>query len=201
VVSIQYWDVAAGREERRVLRDFADWREQVWTTVDFGAWRGVGHNLVAPEGQGEPIDVAEISASGFRVARVPPLMGPYLMPEDENPGNSPVVVIGYDVWQDSFDGDPDIVGRTLQLGRTPHTIVGVMPEGFAVPRMHHYWTPLRLDPSDYEQRDGPSIYVFGRLAPGVTLGQAQAELAAVGERAAGAFPETHPQLPNSGAFT
>lgn len=149
VVSIQYWDAAAGRVESRVLRDFAAWREQVRTIVDFGAWRWAGHNLIGPDGQGEPINVAEISASGFRVARVAPLLGRYLVPEDEHPGALPVVVIGHDVWQDRFQGDSDVIGRTLQLGRTPHTIVGVMPEGFAFPQMHHYWTPLRLDPSDY----------------------------------------------------
>ena len=194
VVSIQYWDAAAGREEWRVLRDFAAWREQVRTIAKLGAWRWADHNLIGPDGRGEPINVAEISASGFQVARVPPLLGRYLVEEDEQSGAPPVVVIGYDVWLDRFDGDPGIVGRTLQLGRTPHTVVGVMPEGFAFPQMHQYWTPLRLDPSDYGQRDGPSIYVFGRLAPGATLEQAQAELAALGERAAAAFPATHAQL-------
>lgn len=194
LVSIQYWDAAAGREERGMLRDFATWREEVRTVVDLGAWHWVGQNLIGPDGQAEPITVAEISASGFQVARVRPLLGRYLVPEDEHPGALPVIVIGHDVWQDRFGGDPGIVGRTLQLGRTPHTIVGVMPEGFAFPQMHRYWTPLRLDPSDYERREGPSIYVFGRLAPGATLEQAQAELTALGERAAAAFPETHAQL-------
>lgn len=194
VVSIQYLDAAAGRVEPRVLRDFAAWREEVRTIVDLGAWRSVGHNLIGRDGQAEPVDAAEISASGFRVARVAPLLGRYLVPEDEHPGAPPVVVIGHDVWQDRFAGDPDIVGRTLQLGRTPHAIVGVMPEGFAFPQMHHYWTPLRRDPSEYERRAGPPVHVFGRLAPGVTLEQARAELAAIGQRTAAAFPQTHAQL-------
>lgn len=194
VVSIQYWDVGAGREERRALHDFADWRDEVRTVVDLGAWRGTGRNLVGPDGQGEPIEVAEMTASGFTVARVAPLLGRYLVPEDESEGAPPVVVIGHDVWRTRFDGDPAVVGRTLQLGRTPHTIVGVMPEGFAFPLSNHYWTPLRLDSADYDRREGPPIYIFGRLAPGVTLEQAQAELTAIGQRTAAAFPETHERL-------
>ena len=194
VVSIQYWDAAAGRAERRALHDFAAWREEVRTVANLGAWRSVGQNLIGPDGQAQPIDVAEISASGFQVARVAPLLGRYLVPEDERPGALPVVVIGHDVWQGRFDSDPDAVGRTLQFGRTLHTIVGVMPEDFAFPLRHRYWTPLRLDPSDYERREGPAVYVFGRLAPGATLEQAQAELTALGQRTAAAFPETHAQL-------
>jgi predicted permease len=194
VVSVQYWDAAAGRVESRVLRDFAAWREEARTIVDFGAWRNAGHNLIGRDGQAEPVNVAEISASGFQVARVAPLLGRYLVADDERPDALPVVVIGHDVWRNRFGGDRDVVGRTLQLGRTPHTIVGVMPEGFAFPQMHHYWTPLRRNPSEYERRDGPAIYVFGRLAPGAALEEAKAELAAIGQRTAAAFPETHARL-------
>jgi predicted permease len=195
VVSIQFWDVVANQDERRVLQDFAGWREEGLQTVrDLGAFRTVGRNLVPADGRGESLQVAEITASGFTVARVPPLLGRYLVSEDERPGAQPVVLIGYDEWRDRFDSDPDVVGRTLQLDRTPHTIVGVMPEGFAFPMNHHFWTPLRLNPSDYQRLESPAIYMFGRLAPGATMEQARAELAALGQRTAAAFPETHGQL-------
>ena len=69
-----------------------------------------------------------------------------------------------------------------------------MPEGFAFPVNHRFWTPLKSDPSDYERRQGPGIDVFGRLAPGVTLDEAQAELTAVGQRTAADFPATHEHL-------
>lgn len=195
VVSIQFWDVVANQDERRVLQDFAGWREEGLQTVrDLGAFRTVGLNLVPVDGRGESLQVAEITASGFTVARVPPLLGRHLVPEDERPGAQPVVVIGYDEWRDRFDSDPGAVGRTLQLDRTPHTIVGVMPEGFAFPMNHHFWVPLRLNPSEYERLDSPTIYMFARLAPGATMEQARAELAALGQRSAAAFPETHGQL-------
>ena len=83
------------------------------------------------------------------------------------------------------------MGRTLQLGRSSHTVVAVMPEGFGFPIAHRFWTPLRVGPSDFDRGQGPSIYIFGRLAPGVTLRTARAELTTVGLRMAAAFPDTH----------
>lgn len=56
-----------------------------------------------------------------------------------------MLVIGDDVWQSRFGGEPDVVGRTVRLGATAHTIVGVMPEGFAFPMSHSYWTPLQIE--------------------------------------------------------
>ena len=87
------------------------------------------------------------------------------MDGDAAPGAAPVIVIGFDVWRTRFASDPDIVGRDLRLGRTVHSIVGVMPDGFAFPVNHRFWTPLKADPSEYERGKGPSIFISGRLAP------------------------------------
>ena len=69
-----------------------------------------------------------------------------------------------------------------------------MPEGFAFPVNHRFWTPLKADPSDNERGEGPSIYISGRLAPGVDLDDAQAELTVIGNRMAAEFPDTHKHL-------
>jgi predicted permease len=140
------------------------------------------------------VQVAEMTASGFRVARVPPLLGRRLAEEDERAGAPPVVVIGHDVWRKRFAGDPGVVGRTVQLGGAYATVVGVMPEGFAFPVSHEMWTPLRPDALAPAPREGPEVAVFGRLAPGATLERAQAELAGFGRRAAAAAPRTHQHL-------
>jgi putative ABC transport system permease protein len=128
------------------------------------------------------------------VARIPALLGRHLLFEDERAGAPDVVVIGHDVWLRRFSGDPDILGRPIQLGATTYAIVGVMPEGFAFPVNHSIWVPWRLDPAAYEPRTGPSITVFGRLVPGATLESAQAELTAIGQRIAAASPGTHEHL-------
>lgn len=206
VVSIINWDASTNNRETRKMRDFAEWREHLASIEDIGAARTVTRNLIAAGAQPEPVTVAEMTASGFRVARAEAALGRYILPEDERAGSPPVVVIGHDVWTRRFGGDPGIVGRPLQLGTVTYSVIGVMPEGFAFPVNHGFWVPWREDAAAYAPRTGPSVDVFGRLAPGVTLEAAQAELTAIGERAAAAFPATHQHLrprviPYAHAFT
>ena len=138
--------------------------------------------------------MAEISASAFAIARTPPLLGRYLLPDDERDAADRVVVIGHREWQRRFSGDPAIVGRTLTLNTVPHTVVGVMPDGFAFPLNFQFWIPLRENPASYERRKGPMLSVFGVLAPGMTADTAAAELATVHQRLAAQLPETHGRL-------
>jgi putative ABC transport system permease protein len=194
VVSLQYATDSPGNPERRVLHDFVTWRRETVSVEHLGAFRTAQHNLVSGNAPPEPIKVAEITASGFAVARTPPLLGRYLVPTDERDGASPVVVIGHQEWQSRFGGDPQIVGRTINLGGTPSIVVGVMPNGFKFPVDHQFWIPLRVHPLEYERLQEPELYMFGRLAPGVTVEEAQAELTTVGQRAAAAHRQTHERL-------
>ena len=194
IVMIQNWDLAENSAERRILHDFAEWRDELTSVQDVGAYRHVSRNLIAPGAQPETVRVTEMSPSGFRVARVAPMLGRFLLEADERPSAPPVVVIAAEVWRNRFVSDPGIVGRLVQLGATSYSIVGVMPDGFAFPVNDRLWTPLRLNPGLYPRRSGPSISVFGRLAPGATFESAQAELAILGQRSATAFPQTHDKL-------
>ena len=159
------------------------------TVEHLGAFRTVQHNLIAPNAPPEPIAVAEITASAFVLAGTPPLHGRYLLPSDEQEQAAPVIVIGYDAWRRRFGADPAIVGRTVPLGGVQTTIVGIMPEGFAFPISHEFWIPLRLDPLKWRPWEGPALDLFGRLAPGVTVEQAQGELASIGRQVADAHPD------------
>jgi predicted permease len=89
------------------------------------------------------------------------------------------VVVGYDVWQSRFASDRAVIGQTVRLGEIIHTVVGVMPEGFAFPVNHRYWIPLRSDPFG-SLKPAPEGVVFARLAPGVSLDGAQAQLTTIG---------------------
>ncbi|HEU0079726.1 MAG TPA: ABC transporter permease, partial [Longimicrobiaceae bacterium] len=194
IVAIDNMDPYGRDAPETHLQDLATWREALRAVEELGAYRMVDRNLITREGRPEPVRVAEMTASGFRVARVPPLLGRHFDDRDERKGETPVVVIGYSVWQSRFAGRRDVVGRTIRLGATPHTVVGVMPEGFAFPVNNRIWTPLRLSPLDYARGEAPAVEVFGRLAPGAGVGQAQAQLAVVGRRLASAHPATHEQL-------
>ena len=160
------------------------WRERLTSIEELGAFRTVQHNLVAPPALPEPIRVAEMTASGFSLARIRPLLGRHLLPADEAASAPPVVVVGYRAWRSRFMADPEIVGRLINLGGVAHTVVGVMPEGFGFPLNHEYWLPLRGGPEAYTRSGGPSMDVFGRLVGGVSIEQARAELATIARRSA-----------------
>ncbi|GLC23843.1 ABC transporter permease [Roseisolibacter agri] len=194
IVAIQNADVANPGDERQTLRDLAAWRTQLRTVREIGAFASAGRNLVLP-GQGvERVKLARMTASGFGLTRTAPLMGRTLLEADEREGAAPVVVIGEDEWRRVFDADPAIVGRPVRLGNEVHTVVGVMPAGFGFPFAHKYWVPLQQRVADVETGGGGNVFVFGRLAAGATLDEAQAELSVVGARMATTFPATHQHL-------
>jgi putative ABC transport system permease protein len=197
IVRIRNWDSEASREEPRVMHDVLVWREQLSLVEDVGAYRTIERNLIVDGTAGEPIEIAEISASAFRVARVRPLLGRVLVDQDERPGAPAVLVVGHDLWKRRFGGDPAIVGRSVRLGNAFADVVGVMPDGFRFPIAHSAWTALPIDPAGYAPRptlNGPAVQAFGRLASGATLREAEAQIEAVGALEAARFPQTHGRL-------
>ena len=193
VVTILNWDVRENEAEKRSVSDFERWRSSVRSVTDLGAYRDVGVTIVGADSAGYPAVAAEITASAFRIAAERPLHGRALAAADERPGAAPVVVLGYDLWRDRFGGDPHVVGRSVKAGSGFATVVGIMPEGFGFPIAHELWMPLRPDAA-VAPRSGPSITVFGKLAPDATFETAQAELTALGRAVAAEFPATHAQL-------
>jgi putative ABC transport system permease protein len=166
--------------------DVLEWRDAFNSVTDLGAYRSDGRNISA-DGRTDVIQVAAMSASGFRLARVAPIMGRALVDEDEAPGATPVIVIGYEEWQKRFGGDPRILERTVRLDDTVYAIVGVMPDGFGFPVDHRYWVPLRVSP----EIGNDQLRVFARIADGLSLSDARAEAATIGARKAMDSPKTH----------
>jgi putative ABC transport system permease protein len=172
-----------GDDHGASVRDFLTWRGEVESIQDLGAFREVTQNLILPNGAVEVVSVAAITAGGLAFPHVPPFLGRALLEADERPGGEAVVVIGYAEWQRLFGGSPDVVGQTLRLDGTLHTVVGVMPEAFRFPLRHQYWVPLRFTPAEYDA-GGAAINAFGRLGEGISIAQAQAELTALSARVA-----------------
>ena len=195
LVEIRSMDVAANVQEEQILHDFLEWRQSLRSLTEIGAWRDSSRNLiVSAGGDPRPVNVAEMSVSGFRVADGEPLMGRVLVEADEQPAAPAVAVIGYDVWRTRFGSDPNVLGRDVQLGNEHATVVGVMREGFEFPVSHDVWLPLKTSILDQQPRSGPAITVFALLAPGETIQTAQAELTTFGRRAATELPTTHQHL-------
>jgi putative ABC transport system permease protein len=192
IVRVEYRDRSTLDLAPRTVHEFVLWREQLTSIEELGAYRTVERNLLVPGRPPQIVRVAEMSAAGFAVARVPQLLGRALIAADEEPGSDAVVVIGYAAWQRYFDGDRTVIGREVQLGRAGATVVGVMPEGFHFPVNHEFWVPLRPDRA--EPLEGAAISVFGRLRTGTSLEGAGAELAAWSARMAQLSPATHEHL-------
>jgi predicted permease len=140
-----------------------------------------------------------VSGNYFSVLGVEPTLGRVFLPEEysDTPGGHPVAVIGERLWRGGFNADPGVVGRTIRVNRYPLTIVGVVPGEFrgTMPGLtFDIWVPVMMTPqlTGVDERifsDGSrSYWAVARLAPGVTIGQAQAEVLALVRRAA----ETNP---------
>jgi putative ABC transport system permease protein len=194
IVSIHNWDASVLASEGRSLYDFAIWREQVRTVEEMGAALSFVRNLATEDGRLEPVRGAEVTANAFALMETAALLGRTLLPSDEQPSEPPVVVISHTLWERRFESDPGVVGRTVKPGTSTATVVGVMPEGFGFPVAHRLWTPLRVDGSALSPRTGPAVSMFGRLAPGASRSEAEAELRGIASRIAADHPDTHQHL-------
>ena len=112
IVMIKNWDVAENKPEKRALYDFGVWRGALRSVTDLGAYRDVARNLILAPEDARLVQVAEMSASGFRIASAKPLIGRVLVEADESASAPPVVLLGYDVWRTRFASDRGVIGRS-----------------------------------------------------------------------------------------
>jgi predicted permease len=173
------------------MHDFEEWRTQLKSVGELGAFREDSRNLITEDGRTSLVNVAFVTASAFPLTGVAPVLGRTLLVEDEHATAPPVLAIAYEEWQRRFNGDAAILGRTVRLDDAPRTIVGVMPPGFGFPINHQYWVPLRPTDQDRTPSARTSVNVFGRLAPGFSLQDARSELRTFGEWMAAGLPATH----------
>ncbi|MCY4029211.1 MAG: ABC transporter permease [Acidobacteria bacterium] len=182
VVGVVGRNQESGAQELLRLGDYESLRTRLTSFAFVGAALLRDVNVISPDGRAEGARGAEMSASSFALARVPPARGRVLTAADEVVGAPEVMVVGHDYWRSRLGSRPDVIGSTLRIGGVPTTIVGVMPEGFAMPSREQLWLPLRRRAIDHADGLGPAVWMYGRLAEGTSRGAAGAELAAVGIR-------------------
>jgi predicted permease len=187
------------RDEQRLgvhLHDYLEYRQRQTTFEDLAAYTAGTLNLSGdgPSERPERFDGARMTANTLRQLRMQPLLGRDFLPGEDAPGAEPVVLISYGVWKSRYGGDPHVLGRRVRVNGSPGTIVGVMPQGFGFPESEQVWTTLHLDPLRTPRGQGEVYDVIGRLKPGATLAQAQAEMRAAARTLAAAYPDTHKGL-------
>lgn len=193
VVGLRYWNVERSGPAPATLYDLSVWREALTSFEDLGAAREVQVNLDTGSGGGGLVRGAHVTASTFAVLRARPLLGRMLDAGDERPGSPPVVVLGYGIWRARLRADPAAIGATVRIAGVPHTVVGVMPEGFRFPQHQQMWVPLP-DAAVGPEARGPDVLVFGRLADGATLAAAREESEVVGRRLAADHPDHYARM-------
>ena len=189
------WEASEFRgSERNTVSpaNYQDWRSASRSFSGMAAVSGGTANLT---GGGQPVEVSVQGATAnlFDVLGIRPALGRAFVAADDKLDAPSVALLGYGLWQRRFAGDPAIVGSTVRLDGTPTTVIGVMPpwtESIGREPRPDLWLPMRLDPAaDYRVTSGRYMQVVGRLAPGVTVQRAQAELATVAARLEAEYPE------------
>src|SRR5579859_755822 len=173
--------------------NFAELREQSHVFTDMA---GSQHHQLTLTGRGEPsvINTSVVTSQFFSVFGEKPLAGRIFSTDDGKPGAPAVVILSENLWRGSFGADPNIVGSSINLDKRTFTVVGIMPAAFrfpAVSQSEQVWIPLVQDPlfsSWMDRRGGHWLQVTGRLKPGVSMTQAQAELDAISARLGKEFP-------------
>ena len=144
-------------------------------------------------GQPEALHSAAVSANYFTLLGVPPELGHTFAEGEDQPGRDHVVILSHALWTRRFASDPSVVGGTVRLNRENYVVAGVMPANFTLlGNLQQLWTPLTLNATDLSAaaRKDRSLQFLGRLKPGVTLEQANAEFQSLASRAQNEFPES-----------
>jgi putative ABC transport system permease protein len=163
----------------------ADWAAQQ-QTLDGLAIVNLSFTTIPEEGGLTQLNGATVSHSFFDVIGAQPMLGRDFSPDEQGPESTPVTIISYGTWQQYFGGDSALVGRTIRLGNTESTVVGIMPRGYRSPEEHYFgpsdfWVPLTFDPAAQGRR-GHWVRVFGRIRAGVTIEEAQTEFDGIQRR-------------------
>jgi len=172
--------------------NYLAWKEQARSFEAVGANFGFTMNLGTSE-DGAPAERVEgmrFTASMWDVVGVRPIRGRVFTPEEDRNGSpAPVAVLSYSFWQRRFAGDPQIIGKTLRLDGVETDVIGVMPQGFDFASIDtDLWMPAGFTPQQLSSA-ASFLMVTGRLRPGVTIEQAQAEMTALSQGLAAQFPD------------
>jgi putative ABC transport system permease protein len=171
---------------------YRDWRAQSQVFEELALVRPIANfNLTGEGGEPERLQAARVTASLFRVLGVSPPLGRTFRDDEERIGHDDVVILSHGLWRRRFLSDPTIVGKDILLSGVPHRVVGVMDPDFQYPgREFQVWVPLTVNPDDYTSRANYSFLSVGRLRPGRTLAQAQAEMDTIAARLGQQYPES-----------
>jgi predicted permease len=173
-----------------------DFRQRSGSLADVVEYHSMSFTLF---GQGDPqrVVIGVVSANYFAVLGVKPVLGRLFLPGEDQRGSEPVLLLTYGYWKNVMGSDPNVVGKTFQMNDRVHTVIGVLPPLPSYPDTNLIYMPssscpFRSHQHTIEDRDARMLAAFARLKPGVTLEQAQADVATVASNLAKQYPTNYP---------
>jgi putative ABC transport system permease protein len=168
--------------------NFLDWQRESRSLTPLAAW-SYGGGTVSQPGEAEYVVGRQISSQLFSVYRVTLALGRAFLPEEDRPGAGPVAIISHTLWQRRYGGSPSAIGSALVFDGQSYTVVGVAPGGFQLDGDADVFTPIGQNTDvRLRNREASFLHVAARLGPGVTMAEAQAEVALIGRRLAEQYP-------------
>ncbi|MEP6918286.1 MAG: ABC transporter permease [Acidobacteriota bacterium] len=173
--------------------NYFSWKALSRAFTDIAATRGASASLTTG-GPPEQVMGRRVTPNFFSVLGVEPVLG-RMFTDEEDRSDAPVTIISYGLWQRRYGGSPDVIGSDTMMNGGRRTIIGVMPRGFLFRnRDVDFWNPMHFTPSDAGQRGSHYLNVVARMAPGITLDRAIADMRDVAGRLAREYPDTNRQV-------
>jgi putative ABC transport system permease protein len=191
LVNVMMVDRKQGEDElESSFPNFMDIRARA-TSFEAAAASYESHAYITLDREPERFHSAVITPGMFRVLGVRPALGREFLPHEEQDGNQwSSVIVGHRIWTERLGADPNVLGRTLKMNGRVRTIVGIAPEHMRYPEIADFYIPAGYKPAE-DLRDQNYYNVVARLRPGVTIQQANAEVAGIGAELARSYPDTN----------
>lgn len=174
---VKLWERLPGYEQMEPSpANYRDWKRMSTSFASMGAFSTQSYNL---SGQGEPVRLegAMVTSEVLPLLGVRPTLGRLFAAAEDRPGSGGTLLLGHRLWQEQFGSDRHVLGRRLTLDGKPFVVVGVMPSFFQFPnRQVQLWVPAQLPAAAFDDRNDNWLELVARLRPGVSLGQARAEM-------------------------
>jgi putative ABC transport system permease protein len=172
--------------------DFLDFRSQNKSFEQFAAssTQPLALNLTG-SGDPERLSASGVTGNYFQTLRVQPSLGRGFTLENERPGQDQVAILSYALWQSRFAGDASIVNKSIVLDGKSYQLIGVMPKNFTFPHNADLWVPMNFDDPDMKMRKAHFLRPIGRLKPGFTLSDAQADTDSISMALENTYPDSN----------
>jgi len=171
--------------------DYLDWQAQNDTFTGMAA-AGFDDFTISGSIAPQRVAGASVSSNFLQVLGVAPALGRTILPEETQRGHTNAVILSYELWRESFGGDPRVLGTLVKINDVKTTIVGVMPESFRLWDFQaRLWIPLAFSPDELRRRDARFLRVFARLKPGKDERHAAAEMQTIAQRLGQAHKDTN----------